>query len=67
MIMAQNTASKQLIKYDRQAPDTGKTWHCSDCGTFIDGREGYDRHVSCFPNHHPQPDVNPEARPPATR
>ena len=49
--MAQELASKQLIWYNRDA-EAGYSWHCDDCGSSIRGRDGYDRHVSCFPLHH---------------
>lgn len=57
--MAQELASKQLIWYNKEAMEAGPAWHCDDCGSFIKGRESYDRHVSCFPLHHLKADVTP--------
>jgi len=62
--MAQNAASKQVIRYDKLMPEGGRGWHCGDCGSAIEGREGYDRHIACFPLHHPQPDVVQETNSP---
>jgi hypothetical protein len=59
--MAQELASKQLIWYDKEAAEAGLAWHCGDCGSFIKGMGGYDRHVSCFPLHHPRADATPLA------
>jgi len=63
--MAQDTASKQLVRYEKLMPEGGRAWRCGDCGSVIEGREGYDRHVACFPFHHPQPDAMAETGPPA--
>jgi len=65
--MAQDLASKQLVWYDKEMLEFGRTWRCDDCGTVIEGREGYDRHVSCFPGHHPRFDLEPATKSPTTK
>ncbi|HYC11555.1 MAG TPA: hypothetical protein VEC02_02715 [Nitrososphaerales archaeon] len=55
--MAQELASKRLIWYSKDAVEAGYSWHCDDCGSSVKGREGYDRHVSCFPLHHLRAEV----------
>jgi hypothetical protein len=63
--MAQELAHRPLIWYDKEMLEAGSTWRCDDCGVVIEGREGYDRHVSCFPDHHPRPEaVLPEIKSP---
>jgi len=62
--MAQELASRQLIWYDKEAVEAGYSWHCEDCGSTVKGREGYDRHVSCFPLHHLRADVVLPVKPP---
>lgn len=64
MPMAQSVASGQVIRYAKLAPESERVWRCGDCGSVIEGREGYDRHVACFPFHHPQPEVTPEINSP---
>jgi hypothetical protein len=61
--MARDLGSKQLIRYDKVTPQAEDKWQCGDCGTVIEGRLGYDRHVACFPNHHPQSGVILEKAP----
>ena len=55
--MAGDSGAKQVFRLDKPAPEGGSAWRCDDCGTVIEGREGYDRHVACFPLHHPHPDM----------
>ncbi|HME18725.1 MAG TPA: hypothetical protein VKF15_03200 [Nitrososphaerales archaeon] len=52
--MAASVGAKQVFRLHEVTPEVRDKWQCGDCGTVIEGREGYDRHVACFPNHHPQ-------------